>query len=151
MRAAILLAFEVKARNIAKNVEPDRRIATNLDLRLDRTKRVERLIEQVAHHAGRWLIAGRADIAYREVVVHAHVALDKTGHLPVLDSAVIAFEDEDVAAAGSPTVAFPPTLVVWMGEGRANAIPKRSSVAGLGGADAIGQTSFFHSASCRTA
>jgi hypothetical protein len=151
MRAAVFLAFEVEARDIAKDVQPDRRIATNLDLRLDRTKRVERLIEQVAHHAGRWLIAGRADIAYRQVVVDAHVALDKTSHLPVLGSAVIAFEDEDVAAAGSATVALAAALAAWMGEGRANSIPKRSGVAGLGGADAIGQTSFFHSASCRTA
>jgi hypothetical protein len=151
MRAAIFLAFEVEAWDIAKDVQPDCRITTNLDLRLNRTKRVERLIEQVAHDAGRWLIAGRADIAYRKVVVDAHVALDKTGHLPVLGSAVIAFEDEDIAAAGCATVTLAPALVVWMGEGRANGIPKRRSVAGLGGADAIGQTSFFHSASCRTA
>jgi hypothetical protein len=151
MRAAIFLAFEIEAGDVAEDVQPDRRVAPNLDLRFDRAKRVERLVEQIAHDTSLRFVAGRPDIANRQVVVHAHVALDKTSHLPVLGGAVVAFEDEDVAPAGSPGVTLAPTLVIRMREGRANSIPKRDGVAGLGGADAIGQTSFFHSASRRTA
>jgi hypothetical protein len=79
------------------------------------------------------------------------VALDEAGHLPVLGRTVVALEDEDVAAAGGAAVAFASTLVVGVSQRRANARAQRFSVSCLGRADAIGQTSFFHAASRRTA
>jgi hypothetical protein len=45
MRSSILLTFQVKARNPPKDFQPYRGVASNLDLRLDRSERVERLVE----------------------------------------------------------------------------------------------------------
>jgi len=42
------------------------------------------------------------------------VALDKTRDIPVLGSAVVAFQDEDVAARRGAAVAFATALVVGM-------------------------------------
>ena len=48
------------------------------------------------------------------------MALDKTRDVPVLGSAIVAFEDEDVAAGGGTVVAFAAALVVrvvpWAGK-----------------------------------
>jgi hypothetical protein len=79
------------------------------------------------------------------------VALDKTRDVPVLGSAIVAFEDEDVAAGGGTVVAFAAALVVGMRQGGADGIAQGFRVFGLGGADAVGQPSFFHCASRRTA
>jgi hypothetical protein len=62
VRATVLLAFEVETGDRLKDVEPGTRVAADLDLRLDRPKRVERLVEQVAHDAGLWLIPSRAHV-----------------------------------------------------------------------------------------
>ncbi|MCA1646946.1 MAG: hypothetical protein LC797_16285 [Chloroflexi bacterium] len=85
-------------------------------MRLDRSKRVECLIEQVAHDARLWLIAGRTNVADREVVVHAHMALDETRDVPTLGRAVITLEDEDVATRRSAAVALAAALMVRVGE-----------------------------------
>jgi hypothetical protein len=151
MRAAVLLAFEVEARDAAKDVQPRRRVATDLDLRLDGSKRVECLVKQVAHHAGLRRVAGCPDVADREIVVDAHVALDETGDLPVMAGAVVVLEDQDVAAAGAAGVALASTLMVRVCQRGADGIAQGLGVAGLGGADAIRQMPFFHHASRRTA
>jgi len=58
----VLLTFEVEARDSLENFQPGLRVAANFDLRLERSKRVERLVEQVAHDAGLWLISSRTDV-----------------------------------------------------------------------------------------
>jgi len=113
----VLLAFEVEARDSLKNFEPGVCVATDLDLRLERSERVERLIEQVAHDARLWLIPSRTDVTNRQIIVHTHVTLDETRDVPVLGSTIVAFEDEDVAARRGAAVAFAAALVVGMGEG----------------------------------
>jgi hypothetical protein len=62
MRTTVLLAFEVEARNRLEDLEPGSGITADLDLRFDRSKRDERLVEQVAHDAGLWLIPSRANV-----------------------------------------------------------------------------------------
>ena len=84
MWPTILFAFEVEAWNGAENLEPGGRVAADFDLRASRSKRIECLIQQIAHDAGLRLIPGRANVPNREVVVDTHVALDEAGHLPVL-------------------------------------------------------------------
>ena len=151
MRAAVLLAFQMKARNVAKDVQPDGRVAPNLDLRLGRPKRVECLIEEVADDACLGLVAGSADVVDGQVVIHAQVALDEACHLPIMGGAVKALEDENVAATGRATVAFAAALMVWVRQSGANRVTEGRGVARLGRTDAVGQTSFFHAASCATA
>ena len=151
MRPAVLLAFEVEAGDVPKDVQPGGRVATDLDLRLNRSKRVEGLVEQIAHHAGLRRITSGANVADREIVVHPHVALDETGHLPVVRSAVIALEHEDVATAGRAAIALPPALMIGMGQGGADRATQRRGVRVLCRSDAVRQPSFFHAPSCRTA
>jgi hypothetical protein len=151
VRPAIFLAFEIEAWHAAEDVEPGRGIAADFDLSFLWAERVEGLIEQIAHHAGLWFLAGGADIADRQVVVDAHVALHEASHLPRMPGAIVAFEDEDVAAACRADVAFAFALTIGMGEGGTDGVSERRSIRGLGRADAIGQTSLFHGASCRTA
>jgi hypothetical protein len=151
MRAAILLAFQIKARDVPKNVEPRGRVAADLDLRFDRSIRVEGLLEQIAHHARLRHVARGADVVDGEVVVDAHVALDEAGHLPIVGGAVEMFEDQDVPATCSSAVALAAALVVWMRQRGADGLTQSGGVARLGRADAICQTSFFHAAPCRTA
>ena len=62
VRATVLFALQIEARNVAKDVEPGCRVAADLDLRLVRTKRVEGLIEQIADHARLRLVASRPHI-----------------------------------------------------------------------------------------
>jgi hypothetical protein len=151
MRSTVLLAFEVEARNRAEDLLPGAGVATDLDLRLDGFERVECLIQQIAHDAGLWLIAGRAHVSNRQVVVHAHVAFDETCHLPIVRGTVIAFENEDVASAGGTPITFAAAFVIGMGERGGDGIAQCRGVVCLGRANAIRQTSFFHGASCRTA
>jgi hypothetical protein len=149
--SAVLLALEVEARNGAEDVLPVVRVATNLDLRLDGFEGVESLIEQVAHDACLWLIASGADITNGQVVIHAHMAFDETCDLPVVGGAVVALEDEDIAAARGTPITFAAALVIGMREGGADRIAQRRGVVRLGRANPIRKTSFFHAASCRTA
>ena len=151
VRATVLLAFEVETGDRLEDLEPGAGVAADLDLRLDWSKRVERLVEQVAHDAGLWLVPGRTDVTNGQIIVHAHVALDKTRDVPMLGSAIVALKDEDVATCGAAAVAFAAALVVRVGQGRADGIAQGFGIAGLGGTDAVGQPSFFHSASRRTA
>jgi hypothetical protein len=116
VRTAVLLAFEVEARDGLENFEPGISIAADLDLRLDRSERVERLIEQVAHDAGLWLISSRADVTDGQIIVHTHVALDETSHVPVLGGAIVALQNEDVAARRGAAVAFAAALMVGVRE-----------------------------------
>jgi hypothetical protein len=60
--AAVLLALEVETRDRLEDLEPGAGVAADLDLRLDWPKRVERLVQQVAHDARLWLIPGRTDV-----------------------------------------------------------------------------------------
>jgi hypothetical protein len=60
--ATVLLTFEVETRDRLEDLEPGARVAADLDLRLDWSKRVERLVEQVAHDAGLWLIPSGAHV-----------------------------------------------------------------------------------------
>jgi hypothetical protein len=60
--AAVLLALEVEAWNVAKDLEPGGSVTSNLDLRLDGSKRVEGLLEQITHDARLRLVTGRANI-----------------------------------------------------------------------------------------
>jgi len=113
----VLLAFEVEARDSLENLEPGVCVATDLDLRLERSERVEGLIEQVAHDARLWLIPSRTDVTNRQIIVHTHVTLDETRDVPVLGSTIVAFEDEDVAARRGAAIAFAAALVVGVGEG----------------------------------
>lgn len=151
MGSAVLLAFQVPARNVAEDVQPDGRVAPNLDLRLGGSKRVEGLIEEIANDACRGLIASGADVVDGQVVIHAQVALDEACNLPVVRGAVEALEDEDVASTGGATVAFAAALMVWVRQCGANRVTEGRGVARLGRTDAVGQTSFFHAASCATA
>jgi hypothetical protein len=123
VRAAVLLALEIKAGNALEQLQPDSRVAPDLDLRLDRSEGIEGLIQQVAHDAGLWLITGRAHVADRQIVVHAHVTLDETRHLPVVGGTVVALEHEDVAPSGSAAVALAFALVIGVREGRADGVP----------------------------
>jgi hypothetical protein len=129
VRATIFLAFQIEARNVAKDLQPGRRIPSDLDLRFDRSERVDRLVEEVAHHAVLRLGAGGADIANGQVVVHAHVALDEASHLPVVRRAIVVFEDQDVAATGGASIAFAPTLVVRVSQGRTDRFAQRRRIA----------------------
>jgi len=87
----------------------------------------------------------------RQVIVHAHVALDKAGHLPIVSCAVEALQDQDVATTGCATIALATATLLWMGQRRSNRIAQPGGVIRLGRSDAVGQTSFFHADSCRTA
>jgi hypothetical protein len=151
MRSTILFAFEEETWARPKDVEPGARVAPDLDLGLDGPKRVEGLVEQIAHHGCLRLITGRAHIADRQVVVNAHMTFDEARDLPIVTRAVVTLEDEDVATTRCATVAFASALVVGMGEGRADRVAQRLGVARLGSADAVGEPTFFHVASCRTA
>jgi hypothetical protein len=151
VRPSVLFALEVKARNVAKDVEPDGRVATDLDLRLDRSKRVERLIQQIAHDAGLGLLARGADVVDGQVVVHPQVALDESGDLPLVGGAIESLEDEDVAAAGGAAIAFAAALLIGVGQSCADSVAQGRGVIRIGGADAVRQTSLFHGASRRTA
>jgi hypothetical protein len=127
-----------------KDFEPCTGITPNLDLRFDGSKRVEGLIEQVAHHANLRPVTGRPDVVDGQSVVDAQVTLDETGHLPVVQRTVEAFQDEDVTPAGGATIAFAAALLIWMCQGRGDRIAQPDRVTRLGGADAIRQPSFFH-------
>jgi len=144
VRAAVFLAFEVEARDGAEDVEPGAGVSSDFDLSLDRSERVEGLIKEVAHHTGLRLIAGGADVADAEVVVHAHVALDEAGDLPFMSLSIVAFEDQDVASAGGSGIALAAALVIGMGKGAADGVAEVSCIAGLSGANAVGETSLFH-------
>jgi hypothetical protein len=138
----------MKARDAAKDVQPRRRVAANFDLRLGWTKRIEGLVQQIAHHARLGNVASRADIVDRQVVVDAQVALDEASHLPVVAGAVEAFEDQDVAAAGGTPIAFAVALIIRMSEGGPNGVAQCRGVTCLGSPDTVRQTSFFHAAPC---
>jgi hypothetical protein len=114
--AAVLLALEIEAWDVTKDLEPGCSVASNLDLRLDGSERVERLVEEIAHDACLGLIAGRANIVDRQVIVNPQVALDEAGDLPVVGSAIESLEDEDVAAAGGAAVTLATALMIRMRE-----------------------------------
>jgi hypothetical protein len=149
--ATVLLALDVETRDVAENLEPGSRVAANLDLRFDGPKRVDGLVEQIAHDAVLGLITRGAQVANGQVVVNAHVAFDKTSHLPLVRDAVVALEDEQIASTGGAAIALASTDMVGVGQRRPDRIPDGARVAGLSRADAVGQTSFFHGASLRTA
>jgi hypothetical protein len=151
MRATVLLAFKIKAWRGAEDVQPGTSVAPDFDLGFDRLERIEGLVEQIAYDGGLRLVAGGADIADRQVVVDAHVALDEARDLPIVRRPVVALEDEDVTAAGGATVALAPSLAIGMGERAANGVAQRLCVARLRGAHSVREPSFFHVASCRTA
>ncbi len=109
------------------------------------------MIEQVTHDTRLWLVASGANITDGQIVVHTQVAFDEARDLPVLARPIIALEDEDVAARRGASVARAPTLVVGVGERRTDGTAQRQRITGLGRADPIRQTSFFHSASRSTA
>ena len=90
MRTAILLTVEVKARDAAEDIEPCAGIAADLDLGGDGLVGVEGLVEQVTDDRGLGLVARGADVANRQVVVDAHMALDETGDLPFMRGAIVA-------------------------------------------------------------
>jgi len=58
----VLLAFKVETGDGLEDFEPGVGVTADLDLRFDWSKRVERLVEQVAHDPGLWLIPSRADV-----------------------------------------------------------------------------------------
>ncbi len=146
----VFFAFEAKTRNPAKDLEPGCGVAADLDLRLNRAKRVERLVEQVAHHARLGSIVSCSDIVDREVVVNPQVALDETRHLPRLASAVEVLQNENVAAAGGPTIAFAPTLLVRVRQRRADCVAQCRGILRAGGPDTVRETSLFHAVLSRT-
>jgi hypothetical protein len=134
----------VEAGNRAEDVQPRVCVAANLDLRFDRSKGVEGLVEQIPHDARLWLITRGANIANRQVIVHSHVAFDKASDLPIMSRAIVALENEDVAATGGPPITLAVPLLIRVGEGRADRIAQRRRIAGLGGTNAVRQTGFFH-------
>jgi hypothetical protein len=145
---SIFLTFEVEPGNTPKNLQPDRRVAADLDLGFDGSKRIEGLIEQIAYDANLGRVAGRADIVDGQVVVHAHVALDEARDLPVVQATVEALEDQDVAAAGGAAVALAAAVLIRMSQGRADGIAQSRGVVRLGSPDTVRQTSLFHAAPC---
>jgi hypothetical protein len=151
VRASILFALQIKARDAPENLQPRVRVAADFGLRLRRTERIEGLIEKVPHHARLGHIASGAHIAHRQVIVDAQVALDEAGHLPIVGSTVVVLEDENVTAAGGAGVALAVALVVGVRQRGADRCAQRRCVRRLGSSDAIRQTSFFHGAPCRTA
>jgi len=60
--------------------------------------------------------------------------------LPVLRLAVVALEDEDVAAAGGPAVAFAAALMVRVSEGTADGIAERKFTGPLDGLPALSRS-----------
>jgi hypothetical protein len=122
MWSAVLLAFQMETWDIAEDVQPGGRVATDLDLRLDGPKRVECLVEQVAHHADLWLVAAGADVVDRQIVIDTQVALDEASHVPVMRRAIETLEDEDVTAAGRAAVALAVPLLIGVSQRRADAI-----------------------------
>ena len=141
----------MEAWNAAEDLQPGSRVATDLDLGLDRTERVEGLLEQIAHNPRLGRIPGGADVVDRQIVVHAHVALDETRHIPLLVRAVEPLEDEDVAAAGRAAVGLPVALPIRMRQCDADGVAQSRGVSCFGRTDAVRETSFFHAAPCRTA
>jgi hypothetical protein len=148
VRPAILLAFQIKARNAAKNLQPWSRVTADLDLRLNRSIRVEGLIQQVAHHTGLRRVAGGADVMDGQVVVHAHVALDESGHLPCLGGSVETLQEQDVTAAGGAAVTLSMALIVRVRQGGADGVTQCRGVARLGSPDTVRQTFLSHAALC---
>lgn len=151
MGSTVLFALQVETWDAAEDLQPRGRVATDLDLRLHWSKRVEGLIEQVTHHASLRSVAGRADVVNRQVVINPHVALDEASDLPALAGAVEAFEHQNVAAAGRAAIALAAALLVWVRQAGTDGIPQRRGVIRLGRADTVCQTSLFHAAPCRTA
>jgi hypothetical protein len=151
VRATVFLTFEMKARDVAEDLEPRRGVAPNLDLRLAWAKGKEGLVEQVAHDSRLGLVACGAHIVDRQVIVNPQVALDKAGHLPLLTGPIEAFEDEDVAARGGAAVALAASLPIRVGECGADGVTQSRGVVRLGRTDTVRQTCFFHGAPCRTA
>jgi len=144
MGTAVLLTFDIEAGNCAEDVQPCARVATDLDLGLERSEGIERLVQQVAHHARLRLVTGRADVSDTEIIVYAHMALDEAGDLPIMGLSIVALEDEDVATAGGASVTFAAALMIGVGEGGADGLAEFLGVAGLSRAHAIGETSLFH-------
>jgi hypothetical protein len=144
MRTTVFFAFAIEAGDCLKDLQPVGRVASNLDLRASGSKRIERLIEQVAHDTSLWLIADRTDVAYGQVVVHTHVALEEASDLPIVSCAVVVLEDEDVASARGALITLPAAMMIGMRQRTSDRIAQRLGIAGLGSADAVGQTSFFH-------
>jgi hypothetical protein len=149
--SAVFLALEVEAGDRLKDFQPVAGITTDLDLRAGRSKRVEGLVEQVAHHASLRLVASGTDVADGQVVVDTHVAFDETRQLPVMCRSVIALQDKNVATRRGTPIALAAALVVGMSQRTPDRLPQRSGVVDLGSSDAISQTTFFHGASCGTA
>jgi hypothetical protein len=135
--SAILLALQEETRNPAEDVEPAARIAADLDLSSRRAERTKRLVEQVAHHANLRLVAVGANVADREVVVDAHVALDETGHVPGMLLAIVALKDQQVTPPSRAAVALASALLIGMGERGADLGAQRGVVARLGRADSV--------------
>jgi hypothetical protein len=116
VRPSVLLAFNEEPGDAAEDLEPTGGIATDLDLRASRAERVERLVQKVAHHAHLRLVAMRAEVADRQVVVDPHVALDEAGDVVGVLLAVVALQHQQIAARGGAAVALAPTLVVGMSQ-----------------------------------
>jgi hypothetical protein len=122
VRSTVLLTFQMKARNAPEDFQPGGCVATNFDLRLDRAKGIEGLIEQIPHNPCLRLRSRGPNVMDRQVVIHAHVALDKASHLPLLVGSVEALQDQDVAPTRRSAVAFTAALVIWMCERCADAV-----------------------------
>jgi len=146
--ATVLLAFEVEARNAAEDFQPLCGVAADFDLRLDRPKCVERLVEEIAHDARLGCVAGGANVVDGEVVVDAEVAFDEASHLPGLSGAIVALEEEDVATAGGAAVTLAMALLIGMGQRRTDCSTESRGVIRLGSPDTVRQTLVFHAASC---
>jgi hypothetical protein len=151
VRSAVLLTFQVKTWNAAKDLQPGRRVATDFDLRFDRAKGVEGLVEQVANDADLGRIPRGAHVVDRQAVVHAHVAFDKASDLPIVAGTIEALQYQDVTAAGGAAIALAAALLIWMRQRRTDGLAQRGGVGRFGSPNTIRQTSFFHAASCSTA
>jgi hypothetical protein len=151
VRAPVFLTLTVETRDAVEDVQPCASVAANLDLRPGRAKRVEGLVEQVADDPVLRLVAGGADVANREVVVHTHMAFDEASDVPAMRLAVEALEDQDVAPAGGTAVALAVAAGIRVGEGGANSLTQRCVIRRFGGPHSIGKASLFHGGSCRTA
>jgi hypothetical protein len=144
----IFLTLEIEPGNSAKNLQPGRRVAADLDLGFNRSKRVEGLIEQIAYDANLRRVASRAHVVNRQVVVHAHMTFDEPGHLPVVTGAIESLEDQDVTSIRRATIARAAARLVWMRQGNADGVTHCRGVTRLGSPDTVRQTSLFHAAPC---
>jgi hypothetical protein len=140
MRAAVFLAFNKEAGNGAENLLPGLSVGAHLGLSRRGLEGTEQLVQQVAQDRGLGSVAGVAQVANSECVVHAHVELHKASHGPGLFLAVEALQHQQIAPVRRAAIATAAAGLVRMGQDGANRSAQGSVVGCFGRPEAIGET-----------